>query len=70
MVKVPHVQNLIKATEKQKMIISKSFAVQFRDYLMTIFAIENGLRPSNLITLSIKDMENAKKSKVIQGTRS
>ena len=57
--KSPHIQNFLRLPNLKQML-TKSTAVQFRDFLMTSFVIGNGLRASNVINLSLKDIEEAK----------
>ena len=58
-----HVQKLITLT-KSKRFITKGKAIQFRDHLITTLVIQNGLRPSNITDITVKDIEEAT---VVQG---
>ena len=63
-----HVQKLVNVANKEKKEhFSKSFAIQFRDYLITTMTITNGLRASNIINLSLKDILEAKTVKGYEG---
>ncbi|XP_057300018.1 uncharacterized protein LOC130630515 isoform X2 [Hydractinia symbiolongicarpus] len=56
------VQHLISQVQKgvtKRSQFTRSFAIQFRDYLITNLVIGNGLRASNIIELTTKDVDNA-----------
>ena len=54
-----HVQKLIWSSKKPSQFVRKSKAIQMRDYLITTLVIGNGLRASNVINLTIKDIKEA-----------
>lgn len=62
-----YIQKLIRKTNSlmcnnshETVIMTKSFARQFRDYLVASLCINNDLRPSNIIALCLKDFAEAK----------
>ena len=58
---IKKVNSLISSESKiRTTIFTKKFAGQFRDYLISSLCINNGLRPSNIIALRLKDFKEAK----------
>ena len=61
-----HVQNIITTIKKYRndaksvRKITKSFAMQIRDYLIANLVIANGLRSSNILNLRLRDFEECK----------
>ena len=53
--------------EKQKMKITKRFAQQVRDYLISNLCVMNGLRASNIIHLTMSDVFDAHKAEKYPG---
>ena len=49
--------------------LSSTTVTSIRNYLVTLLVIQNGLRPSNLIPLTVKDVKNASLSADYSGMR-
>ena len=64
-----HVQNLIRSTSTSKRLMTKKFATHMRDYLITTLVIQNGLRASNIVNLTLKDVKKPRKSLGMMGTK-
>ena len=70
-----HVQTLIRnlkclentQNSSKSQIVNRKFALQVRNYLMCYTSIMNGLRASNLIELTLKDVENYSTNKEYPG---
>ena len=46
--------------------LTKKFAINFRDYLVTRLVINNGLRAANIIALTLKDVKEASATKAVE----
>ena len=53
------IQKMIKMVSNSRKGFTKKFAINFRDYLITSLVINNGLRASNVIELTLKDVKEA-----------
>ena len=63
-----HVQNLIKVYANWKESnLTQSYAIRFRDYLISTLVIGNGLRPSNIVNLTIQDLKEVEEVEGYKG---
>ena len=55
----PFIQKMVKMVSNSQNGFTKKFAINFRDYVITRLIINNGLRASNIIELTLKDVKEA-----------
>ena len=60
------IQKMIKMVSNSQKDFTKKFAINFRDYRVTRLVINNGLRASNIIALTLKDVKEASAAKAIE----
>ena len=57
---------MIKMVSNSQKGLTKKFAINFRDYLVTRLVINNGLRAANMIALTLKDVKEASATKAVE----
>ena len=57
---------MIKMVSNSQKDFTKKFAINFRDYCVTRLVINNALRASNIIALTLKDVKEASATKAIE----
>ena len=62
----PLIQKMIKMVSNSQKGLTKKFAINFRDYLVTRLVINNGLRAANIIALTLKDVKEASATKAVE----
>ena len=62
----PLIQKMIKMVSNSQKGLTKKFAINFRDYLVTRLVINNGLRAANMIALTLKDVKEASATKAVE----